>query len=104
MLKEDAEDVVELMVESTRQVLMDGAGQIDKARGGVRGKSKNRRLFLEAVRKSGRNDHDISSFHNIADKIGLPLEGFKDFVESLKEDGELLKKHDGVSKYYYRLP
>ena len=103
MLKEDAEDVVELMVESTRQVLMDGAGQIDKARGGVRGKSKNRRLFLEAIRKSGI-DHDYSSLQTIAEKIKLPLEGFKDFVDNLKEYAELLRRHDGVSKYYYSLP
>ena len=50
MLREDAEDVVELMIESSRQVHTDEAGNLDKGRGGVGGKSKQKRLFIEAMR------------------------------------------------------
>ena len=38
VLKEDAEDVVELMRESVHQVHMDSNGILDKTRGGVIGK------------------------------------------------------------------
>ncbi|KAL7547770.1 hypothetical protein ACHAWF_014508, partial [Thalassiosira exigua] len=51
VLREDAEDVVELMIESVRQVHTDGGGNIDKSRGGAGGKSKQHRNFVEAMRK-----------------------------------------------------
>lgn len=54
VLREDAEDVVELMIESVKQVHTDESGKIDKTRGGAGGKSKKRRIFLEAMINSGK--------------------------------------------------
>ncbi len=54
VLREDAEDVVELMIESVKQVHTDECGKIDKTRGGAGGKSKKRRTFLEAMRNTGK--------------------------------------------------
>lgn len=100
VLKEDAQDVVELMIESTRQVHMDETGQMDKARGGVRGKSKQRRQFLEAMRKSNKSQFTFSDLQATAEMLQLPLDGFKDFIDNLKETGEILRKHDGEVAYY----
>lgn len=80
VLREDAEDVVELMIESARQVHMDENGAIDKSRGGVMGKGKRRRLFLESLRKSGKFDFTKSELQGIAGALNLPLGGFNGVV------------------------
>ena len=79
---------------------MDETGSIDKARGGVRGKGKQIRQFLEAMRKSKMGQFTFSDLQVIAERLQLPLDGFKDFIDSLKESGEVLRKHDGEVAYY----
>jgi DNA helicase MCM8 len=100
VLREDAEDVVELMIESVKQVHMDEGGRIDKARGGVGGKGRQRRLFLEAMRNSGKGQFEFSDLQMIADNLNLRLDAFKEFVENLRETGDIQRKHDGSSVYY----
>lgn len=95
VLKEDAEDVVELMQESMKQVHMDETGQIDKGRGGVRGKSKQNRLFLEAMSKSGRGRFTFIDLQAIAEKVQIDLNGFNDFVETLRSNGDILRTAEG---------
>ena len=100
VLREDAEDVVELMIESVKQVHMDEGGKIDKARGGAGGKSKQRRAFLDAMRSSGQNEFMFSDLQRVADRLSLPVGGFRDFVEDLRESGEIMKSNNGSSAVY----
>jgi len=100
VLREDAEDVIELMIESVRQVHTDEGGNIDKSRGGAGGKSKQRRAFLEAMRTSGKSQFSYQDLQAIAHKLNLPIGGFNEFVETLREQGELARKSiDGNSVY-----
>ena len=88
------------MIESVRQVHTDEGGNIDKSRGGAGGKSKQRRSFLEAMRTSGRPQFDYSDLQRIADRLNLPVGGFKDFLDNLREQGEIAKKSiDGHTFY-----
>lgn len=72
VLREDAEDVVELMIESSRQVHTDEAGNLDKGRGGVGGKSKQKRQFIEAMRNSAKGEFSYADLQHIADRLSLP--------------------------------
>ena len=100
VLREDAEDVIELVIESSKQVHMDERGVIDKARGGARGKSKQRRSFLDAMRKTGQHEFVYADLQRMADKLNLPVGGFRDFVEDLREAGEIMKSSNGSSAIY----
>eukprot|EP00984_Skeletonema_dohrnii_P019947 scaffold9638_cov112-Skeletonema_dohrnii-CCMP3373.AAC.1 len=100
VLKEDAEDVVELMIESVKQVHMDESGRVDKARGGAGGKSKQRKAFLQAMRDSGQNEFLYSDLQRIADRLSLPVGGFKDFVEDIREAGEIQRTYNGSTTVY----
>ena len=100
VLKEDAEDVVELMIESVRQVHMDETGRVDKARGGAGGKSKQRKAFLQAMRESGQYEFSYSDLQRIADRLSLPVGGFKDFVEDIREAGEIQRTYNGSTSVY----
>lgn len=100
VLREDAEDVVELMIESAKQVHMDENGRIDKARGGVGGKSKQIRDFLDNMRQSGKSKFEFSELNAIAGKMNLPLGDFKDFIETLRGNGDIYRIHDGDVFYY----
>ncbi len=87
------------MIESVRQVHTDEGGNIDKSRGGAGGKSKQCRSFLEAMRTSGQ-PLDYSDLQRIADRLNLPVGGFKDFLDNLREQGEIAKKSiDGHTFY-----
>ncbi len=100
VLREDAEDVIELMIESVRQVHTDEVGNIDKSRGGAGGKSKQRRAFLEAMRTSGQSQFEYSDLQSIADRLNLPVGGFRDFLDSLWEQGEIFKKFTDGHPFY----
>ena len=100
VLREDAEDVVELMIESVKQVHTDEVGNIDKARGGAGGKSKQRRSFLEAMRNSGQAQFQYRDLQCIAERLSLPVGGFRDFIDNLREQGEIAKRsNDGLTIY-----
>eukprot|EP00986_Skeletonema_menzelii_P008273 scaffold3437_cov145-Skeletonema_menzelii.AAC.5 len=100
VLKEDAEDVVELMCHSVNQVHMDESGRVDKARGGAGGKSKQRKAFLQAMRDSGQHEFLYSDLQRIADRLSLPVGGFKDFVEDIREAGEIQRTYNGSTTIY----
>jgi len=100
VLKEDAEDVVELMIESVKQVHTDESGRVDKARGGAGGKSKQRKAFLQAMRDSGQHEFLYSDLQRIADRLSLPVGGFKDFVEDIREAGEIQRTYNGSTTIY----
>lgn len=100
VLKEDAEDVVELMIESVKQVHTDEGGRVDKARGGAGGKSKQRKAFLQAMRDSGQHEFLYSDLQRIADRLNLPVGGFKDFVEDIREAGEIQRTYNGSTTIY----
>lgn len=84
VLREDAEDVVELMIESVKQVHMDEGGTIDKTRGGAGGKSKKRRAFLEAMRTSGQSEFVYSDLQRFADRVNMPVGGFRGAIRRAK--------------------
>ncbi|KAL9191468.1 hypothetical protein ACHAXT_001174 [Thalassiosira profunda] len=74
VLREDAEDVVELMIESVKQVHTDESGRIDKSRGGAGGKNKHFKAFESAMRSWGQPKFSYNDLQRIADKVNLPLE------------------------------
>lgn len=73
VLREDAEDVIELMIESNRQVHTDETGKIDRSRGGAGGKSKGSKAFVAAMRSSGKSTFSFNDLQGIADRVNLPL-------------------------------
>jgi hypothetical protein len=52
---------------------------------------------LEALRKSKRGVFTYEDMMNIAEKAGIDLDGFKDFVYGLQESNEILR---GAEKTY----
>mmetsp|Transcript_9668 Transcript_9668/g.20401 ORF Transcript_9668/g.20401 Transcript_9668/m.20401 type:complete len:1027 (+) Transcript_9668:234-3314(+) len=100
VLREDAEDVVELMIESVKQVHTDESGKIDKTRGGAGGKSKKRRIFLEAMINSGKTSFELRDLQIIAEKLSFPISGFKDFIEDLREGGDIMRSNNGSTAIY----
>jgi DNA helicase MCM8 len=104
VLKEDAEDVVELMKESVKQVHTDKSGNVDKARGGAGGKGKKNRAFLAAMRASEQSEFSMYDLQGIADRVQLPLGGgsVKDFVDKLRDNGEILRSQSN-GRWVYKL-
>jgi DNA replicative helicase MCM subunit Mcm2 (Cdc46/Mcm family) len=104
VLKEDAEDVVELMRESVNQVHMDSDGRLDKTRGGVVGKSKRKqkKAFIDTLRQQRQNSFSKDDFYRVAAQLDLPLNDFWTIVEELRysDQPELRKGPDGM---YYLL-
>lgn len=100
VLKEDAKDVVELMRESVRQVHMDRSGRIDRARGGVGGKSKRKQKndFMDALRNSGKLAFTKDDFYRISAQLDLPLGEFWNMIDELRnsDQPELRKDSDGM--------
>jgi len=86
VLKEDACDVVELMKDSVNQVHMDSDGNIDRTRGGASGKSKRKQKkeFLNELRKMKENKFSWDDFLRIASALSLPLYDFKSMVDELR--------------------
>ena len=104
VLKEDAEDVVEMMRESVNQVHMDSDGKLDRTRGGVVGmsKRKQKKAFIDALKYRQQHHFSKDDFYQVASQLNLPLNDFWAFVEELRncEQPELRKGCDGM---YYLL-
>jgi len=104
VLKEDAEDVVELMRDSVNQVHMDSSGQLDRTRGGVVGKSKRKqkKAFMDSLRQSGQHSFSKDDFYRLSAQLDLPLHDFWGFIDELRwsDQPELRKGQDGM---YYLL-
>mmetsp|Transcript_7799 Transcript_7799/g.11626 ORF Transcript_7799/g.11626 Transcript_7799/m.11626 type:complete len:960 (-) Transcript_7799:245-3124(-) len=102
VLKEDAEDVKELMMESVNQVHMDEQGVVDRTRGGAGGKSKRKakQLFMEQLRhyaKGGQfSELTLDHLRIVANQVKLDVSDFKSFIEELRGNGELMKTSAGA--------
>ena len=99
-MKEDAEDVVELMRESVNQVHMDSDGRLDKTRGGVVGKSKRKqkKAFIDMLRQQQQNQFSKDDFYRVAQTLDLPLNDFWTLVEELRycDQPEIRKGSNGM--------
>jgi len=104
VLKEDAEDVVELMRDSVNQVHMDSSGALDRTRGGVVGKSKRKQKkeFVDTLRRSGQVSFSKDDFYRFSAQLDLPLNDFWGLVEELRfcDQPDIGKGQDGT---YYLL-
>lgn len=104
MLKEDAEDVVELMRESVNQIHMDSNGVLDKTRGGVVGKSKRKqkKAFVDMLRRRQQSRFSKDDFYSVAQQLDFPLNDFWNLVDELRycDPPEIRKGSDGM---YYLL-
>jgi len=104
VLKEDAEDVVELMRDSVNQIHMDSSGRLDRTRGGVGGKSKRKQKkeFIDYLRRSNQKAFTKDDFYRVSNQLNLPLNDFWSIVDELRycDQPELRKGVDGM---YYLL-
>jgi len=95
-LREDAEDVVDLMRLSVQQVHSDEAGGLDRNRGGAGGASKKKvkKAFVSELHRVigvGR-EVAVDDLRRIAMNVGVGLTEFHDLIEELRGSGALLKK------------
>ena len=74
------------MKDSVNQVHMDSDGNIDRTRGGASGKSKRKQKkeFLNELRKMKENKFSWDDFLRIASALSLPLYDFKSMVDELR--------------------
>ena len=110
VLKEDAEDVVELMRESVRQVhVTNAAGHIDKSRGGAGGTSnrKAKKAFEAELRKivsMKRDDRiymeDVFNASSAAN-VGYAVKS-EELIEGLRDMNVVMRKIDGNGVKYYK--
>ena len=109
VLKEDAEDVVELMRESVRQVhVTDAAGHIDKSRGGAGGTSnrKGKRAFEAELRKIVRMKRDDRIYMedvfaaSKAANLGYDVNS-KDLIDHLRDMGVVMQRTDGNGNKFF---
>lgn len=102
VLKEDADDVIELMRDSVEQVHRDSSGQLDRTRGGVVGKSKRKQKkgFIDALKMSNQTAFSKDDFYRVSARLDLPLNDFWHMVDELRycDQPELRKGKDGL--YY----
>jgi len=112
VLKEDADDVVELMRESVRQVHVTNAqGHVDKSRGGAGGTSnrKARKAFqkeLERIArmKSGQGRLYTSDIYTAAKSADLGYDiKAQDLIENMREDGIVIKQTDRNEGSVYKV-
>ena len=96
VIREDALDVVDLMKHSVDQVHMDEHGNIDKSRGGAGGRSKRKEKddfinsMKEFISRNRKADFSYEDLRFVASQTNVALSGFRDMIEDLKKDGQLL--------------
>jgi len=102
VLEEDALDVVELMTLSVAQVHTDEKGSLDVLRGGAGGKSNNRarKAFIdELLRTVGPGaECQIEDLRRIAVKVNYGLDKFVSLVDSIRDEGIIMKNSSGGYK------
>ena len=105
VLKEDAEDVIELMKESVNQIHTDEGG-IDRGRGGTGGISRRneKKRLMDVLRKMVGNNNPpafgVKELKEAAEMTKLSLTfRLQDLIEQLRDDGFILQNKDGI----YRL-
>jgi DNA helicase MCM8 len=99
VLEEDALDVVELITQSVAQVHTDEKGSLDLSRGGAGGKSnrKSKKAFVnELYRIVGPgNECQMEDLRRIASKVNCELHDFASLVESMRDQGTIMKTGTG---------
>ncbi len=104
VLKEDAEDVIELMKESVNQIHTDERG-IDRGRGGTGGVSRRneKKKLVEVLREMVGNNNPpvfgVKELKKAADITKLSLTfRLQDLIQQLRDDNFILYNKDGVYK------
>ena len=102
VLEEDALDVVELMTQSVAQVHTDEKGSLDLSRGGAGGKSnrKMKKAFINELHRivgSGA-EWQMDDLRIIADKVKCGLHEFAPLIDSLRDEGVIMKMSTGSYK------
>ena len=98
VLVEDAFDVVELMRHSVMEVHMDQNGEFDRTRGGAGGSSQKKLLnaFTSELRRHLQqlgwgNECNFETLRQVAEKISIPSEELREFIQKLRDNGLLLR-------------
>jgi DNA replicative helicase MCM subunit Mcm2 (Cdc46/Mcm family) len=88
VLKEDAQDVIELMRASVNQIHMRDDGCLDRSRGGATGRSKRRpkAVLLEALRKTQQSKFSLSDIEAIAMRCGVSSLELRQIVDELRNE------------------
>ena len=87
-MKEDAEDVIELMRASVNQIHMRDDGYLDRSRGGASGRSKRKpkSILLDALKKTDQNKFSFNDIESIATRCNLPSSDLKQMVDELRNE------------------
>ncbi len=103
VLREDAEDVVELMQASLKQVYTDEHGNVDRGRAGAGGQSKPIRKIMEALSRSGKSEFDKQDLYRLTSDLGLPLSTRVDDLIDTMRDKNLITKSAYDGRVTYKL-
>lgn len=99
VLEEDALDVVELMTQSVAQVHTDEKGSLDLSRGGAGGKSnkKMKKAFINELHRlvGPGAECQLDDLRRVADKVNCGVNEFASLVESMREQGIIMKSSSG---------
>uniref|UniRef100_A0A3Q3KPN2 DNA helicase MCM8 n=1 Tax=Monopterus albus TaxID=43700 RepID=A0A3Q3KPN2_MONAL len=97
--KSDAEDVVEIMKYSLADTYSDGLGNLDFERShlgsGMSQRSAAKRLvnaLHSHAQRTSQKQFDLQTLRSLADKLNIKVMDFEGLVNSLNEQGFLLKK------------
>ncbi|CAK6978148.1 DNA helicase MCM8 [Scomber scombrus] len=97
--KSDAEDVVEIMKHSLADTYSDGLGNLDFERSqhgsGMSQRSAAKRLVNALhthANRTNQREFDLQTIRSLADKVNIKVVDFQGLVNSLNEQGFLLKR------------
>jgi len=90
--EEDALQVVEIMKETLFDSYEDQFGNIDFRKSSGMSKAKETKRMLAALQRRPENVFTIQELQSIADQIGLRVDNFDSFIDTLNQQGYLLKK------------
>ena len=88
VLKEDAEDVIELMRASVNQIHMRDDGILDRSRGGASGRSKRKpkAVLLEALKVTGQKKFAFTDIEVIASRCHVSTSDLRQMVDELRHE------------------
>lgn len=106
VLEEDALDIVELMTQSVAQVHTDEKGSLDLARGGAGGKSnrKVKKAFIDELYNviCPGAECQMDDLRRIADKVNCGLQQFNTLIDTIRNEGIIMKTSSGSYKVVVR--
>ena len=93
---QDANDVVEIVKESMYDVFSDNLGHVDYSRGrGTSQQNQARRLvkaFRAACRAQNETTFSEKALYDVARRSGIEVDDFRALLETLNQQGVLLRK------------